>query len=100
MRAIDSEALITQIMNKMRRYNYDETRILTLASVIKRVDELPTIDVVERKKGHWISAAEFEECSVCHVKHLKEFQTVYGKAQWIKSNFCPNCGADMREEEE
>ena len=98
MRAIDAEALIAKIMNEMRRYNYDETRILTLASVIKMVDETPTIDV--QKKGYWISAAEFEECSVCHVTHLKEFQTVHGKARRIKSDFCPNCGADMREEKE
>ena len=50
MRAIDSEALIAKIMNEMRRYNYDETRILTLASVIKMVDELPTITEAEGVK--------------------------------------------------
>ena len=98
MRAIDSEALIAKIMNEMRRFNYDETRILTLSSVIKMVDEIPAVDV--KKKGHWISVAEFEQCSVCHGTHLKEFQMAYGKALWIKSDFCPNCGADMREEKE
>lgn len=95
MRAIDSEALIAKILNEMRRFNYDENKVLILASVITMVDETPTIDVP--KKGHWISAAEFEECSVCHGTHLKEFQTLYGKALGIKSSFCPNCGADMRE---
>lgn len=96
MRAIDSEALIAKILNEMRRFNYDETRILTLASVMNMIEAAPTIDV--QKKGQWISAAEFEECSVCHGTHLKGFQTVYGKARWIKSHFCPNCGADMRGE--
>ena len=96
MRAIDSEVLIAQILNEMRRFNYDEKKILTLSSVMDMVDNLPTIDV--QKKGYWISAAEFEECSVCHGTHLKEFQTVYGKARRIKSDFCPSCGADMREE--
>ena len=98
MRAIDSEALTAKILNEMRRFNYDEKKILILASVLDMVDEIPTIDV--QKKGYWISAAEFEECSVCHGTHLKEFETVYGKAQWIKSSFCPNCGADMREVKE
>ena len=93
----DADVLIAKIMNEMRRYNYDEKKILTLASVIDMIDELPTIDA--RKKGHWISAVEFEECSVCHGTNLKEFQMAYGKAiRWIKVNFCPNCGADMREE--
>ena len=98
MRAIDSEALIAQILNEMRRFNYDEKKILVLASVIEMVDEIPTVDV--KKKGYWISVAEFEQCSVCHGTHLKKFQTVYGNALWIKSDYCPSCGAYMREEKE
>lgn len=54
----------------------------------------------ERKKGKWIDMGDFEQCSVCTATRLKEVQTVYGKALWIKTNFCPNCGADMRGEKE
>ena len=49
-RLIDADTLMAQILNEMRRYNYDETRILTLASIMKMVDELPTIIEAEGVK--------------------------------------------------
>lgn len=51
----------------------------------------------ERNKGEWIDMGDFEQCSVCLGTRLKEVQTVYGKAIWIKTNYCPNCGARMSE---
>lgn len=53
----------------------------------------------ERKKGTWVNMGDFEQCSVCRGTHLKEFQSYYGKTIWVKSNFCPYCGADMRGEQ-
>lgn len=47
-----------------------------------------------RPKGRWIDAPDMDEfwgelvfhkCSLCD------------ELQYIKTNFCPNCGADMRE---
>jgi hypothetical protein len=67
----------------------DVTRLLTLPSAQQ-----------ERKKGRWIEPSNngvwrydqkaYAECSVC------------GKKQFLgyRMNFCPNCGADMRGEEE
>ena len=51
------------------------------------------------RKGKWIDMGDFEQCSVCTGTRLKEVQTVYGKAIWIKTNYCPSCGADMRGED-
>ena len=62
------------------------------------IDEQPTIE--ERKKGKWIDMGDFEQCSVCLGTRLKEVQTVYGKAIWLKTDYCPNCGADMRGRED
>lgn len=45
----------------------------------------------ERKKGHWIDTGSGQECSVCH-----EIQYGYDNYR----HFCPNCGADMRGEEQ
>lgn len=53
----------------------------------------------ERKKGKWIDMGDFEQCSVCGCTQLKEFQSYYGKTLWVKSKFCPGCGAELRSEE-
>lgn len=57
-----------------------------------------TADVVEVKHGEWHllddCANEGVYCSVCHKKvYRKDYAN-----QKLKSNFCPNCGADMRGE--
>ena len=41
----------------------------------------------ERKKGEWFDGYRWQRCSLCK-------QT--GKKSW---NYCPNCGADMREDD-
>ena len=52
--------------------------------------------VVVREKGEWTvldeCANEGAYCSVCH---KKVYKVCYGNCK-MKSNFCPNCGADMR----
>ena len=58
------------------------------------LDEQPTADVVEVKHGEWfevddgidIGSGKHLECSICGK----------WKKDRIKSNYCPNCGADMR----
>jgi len=53
------------------------------------VDEQPTADVVERKHGEWIyKPMKGQFCSVCDVQSV-----------W-KYNYCPNCGAEMKEVED
>ena len=58
---------------------------------------IPTADVVERKKGEWATddgkplpfGIHFSVCSVCgHSSPASGF------------NFCPNCGAEMRNGED
>ena len=49
----------------------------------------------ERKTGFWIDMGDFEQCSVCYSAHLKIVQTMYGKTTWIKTPYCPNCGARL-----
>lgn len=51
-RLIDGDALIAQILNEMRRYNYDEKKILILASVMDMIDAAPTIiEAEDRMEG-------------------------------------------------
>ena len=63
-----------------------------LGSAFDVVEELPAADVVERKRGEWNFTwhSMFKEylptCSCC------------GRLSAFKYNFCPECGADMRQD--
>lgn len=66
-----------------------------IEAVIKTV---PDADVVERKRGKWIERPRddyqtFDEC-VCSKCGVVEYFNI----GWKRFNFCPNCGAAMREE--
>ena len=50
------------------------------------VEALEAIPTIEPKRGEWIDFKNGWKCSAC------------GKWNNEMSNFCPNCGADMRGE--
>jgi len=77
---------------------------------IEDVKSIPSADVRENVKGKWIKIQsgdkDFPEIIVCNKcyhenSHLdfNEHNEPIGKV-FVKSNFCPNCGADMRKESE
>jgi len=53
------------------------------------------IPSVERPKGKWIDRGEYAECSICGAHSGTQFNGV--EPIPLKTNFCPNCGADMRD---
>ena len=57
------------------------------------VSNLPSAQP-ERKKGEWIETEflKLRECSCCHVR--------WGMYDVENFNFCPNCGADIRGEQD
>ena len=68
------------------------------------IEQLPADDVRENKRGKWIwhetplhdgTIAFAIQCSVC--KEIFTETDVCEKP--MEYNFCPNCGADMREEQ-
>ena len=64
-----------------------------LDDVRDMLNDQPTIEAVPVVHGEWllrhIGAGHMWECSVCHKR-----PDIYVKKD---TNFCPNCGADMRE---
>jgi ribosomal protein S27E len=50
----------------------------------------------ERKRGEWIITSEFENCRYAKCNQCKTTQVFYYNKPL--TNFCPNCGADMRED--
>jgi hypothetical protein len=86
MRAIDADHLRRWILSRVFKTQ------LSVTDVIDQIDREDTIEP-ERKKGKWIiyviSMLDGEgcKCSECGCE---------GASYW---DFCPNCGADMREED-
>lgn len=64
------------------------------------IDKQPTVET-EQKKGKWVAVGEcYVKCSECGLETTKN--ELRGIALFGENEpyFCPNCGADMREENE
>ena len=67
--------------------------------VYEKIAKLPAANVRPVVRGHWIGTKEAEEMGDI----MKEFTcSVCGCCEWDCTesesfNFCPNCGADMRQ---
>ena len=88
-RYIDADALIEQMEADAEHIDDYIAKMLLYAS-IDDVKNAPTADVVERKRGEWLSSRPdapmfgFHYCSICGRKRTSP-----------QDNFCPNCGAEM-----
>lgn len=104
MRLINGDELKLKLPNTYHNgfENCRECRLLEREEVNAYIDRMPTVDAAPVVHGEWISAGEFEACSVCGTTQLKTINTYYGKATklWVKTNYCPNCGAKMDLEDE
>lgn len=91
MRLIDADDknLQRELFTYIRPTGIDE---MPYEDATQALDKAPTIDVKPVIKGKWtdshIPESVLSECSVCH----------YACGSYA-FNYCPNCGADMRESE-
>jgi len=60
--------------------------------VINGIKQLPSVQP-ERKPGHWIQVGCSQECSECGATYADLYP------DYDETNYCPNCGADMRGEQ-
>ena len=93
MRLIDADALYKDIcdsINAMTRIGITVDGDYLWAKINDALENASTIEP-KRKMGKWITQefGSWAECSECH--ELYDIPIAY-------SNFCPNCGADMRGE--
>ena len=80
MRYIDADLIEYEPMCRARGNGmYEDCEI----AYKDQIDDIPTADVRENVKGEWIVEDGEVVCSECGEPH-------------IETNFCPNCGADMR----
>jgi len=82
------------------QHEYDESasRIDDIIHCIAEdIEKLPSADVRENVRGEWRFSPDHAEgvCSVCQFKiYGRPYQNTY---LIVPYNYCPNCGADMRE---
>lgn len=86
---VDAVAILMREM-----HNLDQGYI-TIGKFDERIEPLRHL-CYGRPQGEWIDMGDFEKCSVCKGTHLKKFQSYYGKVTWIKTPYCPSCGARMK----
>ena len=86
MTLIDKEALL----EKLGQFHPDY--MFNIASIKNFIKEEPEVE-----KGKWVSAKDGIDG---HVKCNQCFKTYDYDSEAQYYNFCPNCGADMREEQD
>lgn len=91
MRLIDADNLLKALKNEKIETNeiIGKTRKLERMLCIQYINTEPTVNA--RPQGEWITVPEYnfdDKCSACGELN-----------SWKRTNFCPNCGADMRGKE-
>ena len=95
VRLIDADAFVADIKTEIMNLRLDGLKGTPrptgeLYDIIDRIGEQPTVNPDSlRPKGRWLqSAPGYRLCSHCQAD-----VAIYSGHR----NFCPNCGADMRE---
>lgn len=98
-RLIDANALAKDL--ELLAKHEDSFRQSVILGVVHTVKAQPTVDAEPVVHGHWVSLTECANagvyCSVCNKKVYKEDYAWCNRKNKLRSNYCPNCGADMRE---
>lgn len=104
---IEREAVISVIEEKQKElcpvgmysrhavYGSDREKFDAWQEIIDTLEAIPAADVCPVVRGKWKEDWETgcSECSACGESYL--WEDYDGVGEW---NYCPNCGADMREE--
>lgn len=91
MRLIDADRLMGDFLCTFYNDLDDQNR------TEKLINEAQTVE--ERPHGEWIITGGYRpsyKCSICGYSYSSNF--IYS-ANFIEHNFCPNCGAKMKEGE-
>lgn len=102
VRLINADALMETINRHCYPVQHDMTSIepgMTRIGILQAIQEQPTVEP-ERKTGKWIDDGTYGDYHPHHAWHCSECEesVIEIDTPWFK--FCPNCGADMRGEQE
>lgn len=84
-------------------YGENDEYVLCLGEVLMKLDDTPTADVVERKRGKWMKHNDRAcwYCSECKEDNYYAYSwnSDTGKYEF-QDHYCSNCGAEMRGEDD
>ena len=101
MELISREDLVNALVDKgqaSKRYKVGETWELNGTELREVIDSLPTIE--SRPKGKWDTVSREKEACEIFFFNKKCSNCGYEYCFPFNYNYCPNCGADMRGEEQ
>lgn len=111
MRQIDADALMPKLkfIQEAEHQIYGKGSYGFASKCITAIEDAPTIE--ERKKGKWIRMSDADGdyycCSQCgeelprYMTEIPSWDRPYPHKKSIdKTDFCPNCGSDMRGKKE
>jgi hypothetical protein len=70
---------------------------VSLGAVLWGIDAAPKVDAVEVVHGRWEYADPVSPNCFCSVCKYDAPWDDFGDYHSVRTNYCPNCGADMRE---
>ena len=91
MRLIDADRAL-EIVRGQGIEHPNAYHLTNYATLILR--EAPTVDAVEVVHGRWIDKGEYAVCTECGGRSGTQYDGV--EPIPLMTQFCPNCGADMR----
>lgn len=77
------------------KYHYQNEWIGGIKDALEEIDGIPAADVVERKTGKW--KKHYADHEAFGVRPFFRYCSECNEATIYPYNFCPHCGADMRE---
>ena len=102
MRLIDANA-IEMVMNErydalVVEYGHYDHYTTGYGDALCVVEDAPTIDAVEVVHANWIEDGYYGNPFVCsHCGSEGCYSGDFNNKQYYYTNYCPSCGADMRE---
>ena len=105
-RYIDADALISVLedMRERHRKNLFFVSANAYDGAARIVKAMKTIEARPVVRGEWISLTHCSNagvyCSVCRKKVYKEDYAWANRKNKLRSDYCPNCGAELRGEED
>lgn len=99
MEYIEREAAVNAVLNLVPKVDCDGYCWVIRGDAARAIDSIPAADVRPAVRGMWTDKRTIEHdgewyCTACG----KEITIYMGADREDRYAFCPNCGADMREE--